>query len=61
MTSAANNAPTMVFSHPTADEDAARTKNRRRSDAAARDVAFTAPVTTGERQPRGRVNRPRNR
>jgi hypothetical protein len=39
-------APTMVFSHPTAGEDAAHAKDRRHADEAARDVTFSAPATT---------------
>jgi hypothetical protein len=52
MTSAAKDAPTMVFSHPAAGEDAARAKDRRDEGGAARDVAFSTPATTDQRQPR---------
>jgi hypothetical protein len=40
---------TMVFSHPTAEQDDARTKERHDSDGAARDVAFSAPDPTAPR------------
>lgn len=45
-------APTMVFSHPTAEEEAAHVTDRGHRGDAARNVTFTTPATTGESQPR---------
>jgi hypothetical protein len=46
MTSATNSPPKMVFSHPSADEDAARTTSRRPAEVT-RDVAFSTPGGSG--------------
>jgi|tagenome__1003787_1003787.scaffolds.fasta_scaffold20971636_2 hypothetical protein len=46
MTSATNSPPAMVFSHPTAEEDAAHATDRRPAEVT-RDVAFSTPGGSG--------------
>lgn len=47
--------PIMVFSHPTAGEDAARATDRGRAGAVTRNVTFSTQAATQESQPRRRT------